>query len=604
MSTTTAAATPAATGGRRPASDPAAAGHFTHRQILVILSGLMLGMFLSALDQTIVSTSIRTIADDLHGLSVQAWVTTAYLITSTISTPLYGKLSDQYGRRPLFLAAISIFVLGSLACSFATSMYELAGFRAFQGLGAGGLMSLALTIIGDIVPARERAKYQGYFLAVFGSSSVLGPLIGGALAGQATILSITGWRWVFLVNVPIGVLALVVVARVLNLPHVPTKHHLDVAGALAITVGLVPLLVIAEQGRSWGWTSGGAMACYGVGAAGLVWLWLAERRAGDDALIPLRLFRNSVFSVTNAAGAIVGAGMLGGISVLPQYLQIVKGASPTKAGLLTLPLMLGLMTASVLSGTLTSRTGRYKFFPVVGSALMAVGLLLFHFRVGADTALWETSIYMAVFGFGLGNCMQTLTLAVQNAVPAKDMGAATASSTFFRQIGGTVGVAVFLSILFSTVGGRIGSAFQTIVPTPAFQAALRDPAVLANPANKPILAALHGGGGGIAGGVLQDSSFLQHADPRLARPFLVGFSSSMDTVFLIAAIVVIAAFVLILFMKEVPLRTQSGIEARASADAKTAGIPDAPAAAGRTYRRSRLARRDAELELQQPRSAG
>ena len=434
-------------------------------------------------------------------------------------------------------------------------------------------MSLALTIIGDIVPARERAKYQGYFLAVFGSSSVLGPVIGGALAGQANILSITGWRWVFLVNVPIGALALVVVARVLNLPHVPTKHHLDVAGALAITVGLVPLLVVAEQGRSWGWTSSGSMACYAVGAAGLGCLWLAERRAGEDALIPLRLFRNNVFSVTSAAGAIVGAGMLGGISVLPQYLQIVKGASPTKAGLLTLPLMLGLMTASVLSGTLTSRTGRYKIFPVVGSALMAVGLLLFHFRVGADTALWETSIYMAVFGFGLGNCMQTLTLAVQNAVPAKDMGVATASSTFFRQIGGTLGVAVFLSILFSTVGGRITSAFHTVVPTPAFQAALRDPAVLANPANKPILAALHGGGGGTAGGVLQDSSFLQHADPRLARPFLLGFSSSMDTVFLIAAFVVIAAFVLILFMKELPLRTQSGIEALAEEADPTTAVP-------------------------------
>jgi EmrB/QacA subfamily drug resistance transporter len=535
-----------------PVSQPAAASPFSHRKILLILSGLMLGMFLAALDQTIVSTSIRTIADDLYGLSVQAWVTTAYLITSTISTPLCGKLSDQYGRRPLFMAAISIFILGSLACSFATSMYGLAAFRAFQGLGAGGLMSLALTIIGDIVPPRQRAKYQGYFLAVFGSSNVLGPVIGGALAGQASILGLTGWRWVFLVNVPIGVVALAVVARVLNLPHTPTKQRLDLAGALAITVGLIPLLIIAEQGRTWGWTSGRALACYLVGAIGLGGFLLAERRAGDDALIPLRLFRNGVFSLTSVAGVIIGAGMFGGISVLPQYLQIVKGASPTEAGLLTLPLVLGLMIGSVLSGQLTSRTGRYKIFPVLGSAMMVIGMLLFHFRVDATTALWETDIYMAVFGFGLGNCMQTLTLAVQNAVPAKDMGVATASATFFRQLGGTLGVAVFLSILFSTVGGRIASAFQHITPTPAFQAALHDPAVLASPANKPILAAIRSGSGN--GGVLQDSSFLQHADPRLARPYLVGFSSSMDTVFLIAALVIAAAFVLLLFLKEAPRR--------------------------------------------------
>ncbi len=436
-------------------------------------------------------------------------------------------------------------------------------------------MSLALTIIGDIVPPRQRAKYQGYFLAVFGTSSVLGPVIGGALAGQASILGVTGWRWVFLVNVPIGILALVVVARVLILPHVPTKQHIDIAGALAISVGLVPLLLIAEQGRAWGWTSSGALRCYAVGVLGLGLFYVAERRAGDDALIPLRLFHNSVFSVTSAAGVIIGAGMFGGISVLPQYLQIVKGASPTKAGLLTLPLVLGLMIGSVLSGQLISRTGRYKIFPVAGSALVVVGLLLFHFRVGADTPLLETDAYMAVFGFGLGNCMQTLTLAVQNAVPARDNGVATASATFFRQMGSALGVAVFLSILFSTVGGRISGAFRTIVPTPAFQAALRDPAVLANPANKPIVAALQGGGGGQTGGVLQDSSFLQHADPRLARPFLVGFSSSMDTVFLVGAVLVGVAFLLILFMKEVPLRTQSGIEARAADEDRAAALPPA-----------------------------
>jgi len=225
----------------------------THKQIQTILIGLMAGMLLAALDQTIVSTSIRTIADDLHGLSAQAWVTTAYLITSTVTTPLYGKLSDIYGRRPMFITAISIFVFGSILCTFATSMYELAAFRAIQGIGAGGLFSMALAILADIAPPRERAKYQGYFLAVFGMSSVIGPLVGGFFAGTSTILGITGWRWVFLVNVPIGIAALLIVLRVLHIPHIRHDHRIDWWGAAALIIGLVPLLIVAEQGREWGW---------------------------------------------------------------------------------------------------------------------------------------------------------------------------------------------------------------------------------------------------------------------------------------------------------------------------------------------------------------
>jgi EmrB/QacA subfamily drug resistance transporter len=538
-------------------------GSLSHRQILFVFSGLMLGMFLAALDQTIVSTSIRTIADDLHGLDLQAWATTAYLITSTISTPLYGKLSDIYGRKPFFIAAITIFVVGSAACTFSTSMYMLAGFRAFQGLGAGGLMSLALAIIGDIVPPRERARYQGYFLAVFGTSSVLGPVVGGFLAGQSTILTIAGWRWVFLVNVPIGIIALAVVTKVLHIPHTRRDHRIDWWGALTITIGLVPLLIVAEQGQQWGWTSSRAWLCYGVGVAGLLLFVLAEALMRDDALIPLRLFRGGVFSLTSTINVIVGMGMFGGISVIPLYLQIVKGASPTKAGLLLLPMVLGIMIASVLSGQLTARTGRYKIFPVIGIALMVAGLLLLN-TINADTVLWRTDIWMFVFGFGLGFCMQTLIIAVQNAVPARDMGVATASATFFRQMGGTLGTAVFLSILFSTVGGKIAGAFAALVPSPSFQAALHDPAVLNNPVNAPVLAMLKtgGGGGGSGGQVLQDSSFIQHVDPRLARPFLVGFSDSMHPVFVTAAIVVAVAWVLVLFLREVPLRTQSGIQAR------------------------------------------
>jgi EmrB/QacA subfamily drug resistance transporter len=550
--------------GPRAATAPSAAGTFTHRQILVILSGLMLGMFLAALDQTIVSTAIRTIADDLQGLDVQAWVTTAYLITSTISTPLYGKLSDLFGRKPFFLFAIGIFTVGSVLCTISTSMYELAVFRAIQGLGAGGLMSLALTIIADIVPPRERARYQGLFVAVFGSSSVIGPLVGGAFAGAGSILGIDGWRWVFLINVPIAIAAFIVVARVLNLPHTRRDHRIDWPGAALLSIGLVPLLLVAEQGRDWGWGSGGAIACYLVGVAGLIAFVFVERLYGEDALLPLRLFRLSVFSVTSAVNVIVGMGMFGGIVVIPLYLQIVKGATPTESGLLMLPLVLGIMTGSVSSGQLTSRTGRYKIFPVLGTPLMAGALLLMHFRVDADTALWETDVYMAMFGLGLGFCMQTLIVAVQNAVPPRDIGISTGSATFFRSMGGTLGVAVFLSILFSTVGGKIADAFAAIAPTPDFQAALADPAVRANPANAVVLQLLQGGANSAsdAGGVLQDSSIIQQMDPRLARPFLVGFAGAMDTVFLVATIVIAVAFVLILFLKELPLRTQSALQAR------------------------------------------
>jgi MFS family permease len=253
---------------RAAAAAPDASGAFTHRQIMTILVGLLLGMFLAALDQTVVSTAIRTIADDLNGYDLQAWATTAFLITSTIATPLYGKLSDMYGRRPFFLFAITVFILGSLMCTFAWSMYSLAAFRAVQGIGAGGLMSMALAIIADIVPPRERSKYQGYFMAVFGSSSVLGPVIGGALSGQESILGVAGWRWIFLVNVPIGAIALVVVFRVLHLPHTRRDHRIDWPGALALITFLVPLLIVAEQGRTWGWADPKALACYVIGAVG------------------------------------------------------------------------------------------------------------------------------------------------------------------------------------------------------------------------------------------------------------------------------------------------------------------------------------------------
>jgi EmrB/QacA subfamily drug resistance transporter len=563
----------------RAAAHSPASGELSHRQIMTILSGLMAGMFLAALDQTIVATSIRTIADDLQGLSVQAWVTTAYLITATISTPLYGKLSDLYGRRPFFLAAISIFVLGSALSGFATSMTQLAAFRAFQGLGAGGLFSLALTIIGDIVPPRERAKYQGYFLAVFGTSSVLGPVIGGFLAGQDTILGVTGWRWVFLVNVPIGIFALLLVMRSLHLPHTRRDHRIDWPGALALIVGLVPLLLIAEQGRDWGWTSGAAIACYLIGALGIAAFIWDQSRYGDDALIPLRLFRGRTFGLGSLLNFILGMGMFGGLAALPLYLQIVKGVSPTKAGLLLIPLTFGIMGGSIISGQIISRTGRYKKFPIIGTGLLVVALAGLG-QIGVETPLGVTMLLSAVFGIGLGFNMQPLTLAVQNAVPPQDMGVATSSATFFRQMGGTLGTAVFLSLLFSTVGDRIAAAFRTDAATPAFQAALKDPQVLAAPTNRRVAAAITNGGG-LPKGALDDTSFLSKLDDRLARPFLEGFTSSMGLVFTTAAVVVLVAFVIVFFLPEEKLRTVSGIEARRQDDAAAAAALPGHDVAGR-----------------------
>ncbi|MFF5293520.1 MFS transporter [Paractinoplanes globisporus] len=538
-----------------------------HRQILEVLAGLMLGMFLAALDQTIVASAIRTIGDDLHGLSMQAWVTTAYLITATISTPLYGKLSDIYGRKRFFLAAITIFVLGSAACSFATSMYVLAGCRAVQGLGAGGLFSLALAIIADVVPARDRPRYQGYFLAVFGMSSVLGPVIGGFFAGADQILGIAGWRWVFLVNVPVGVVALFVVARRLRLPHRRRDHRIDWWGAATICVCLVPLLTVAEQGRAWGWGDRRSLICYAIAAFGLALFLLSEAIMGEEALIPLRFFGNPTFALTSAGGFVIGMGMFGGLALLPLYLQIVRGATPTESGLQLLPLTAGIVLGSLISGRLISRTGRYKPYPIAGAILMIAGLLMLA-SLGVDTPFGRTGMFMGIFGFGLGLVLQPITLAVQNAMAPSEIGVATSSATFFRQMGATAGTAIFLSILFGTVGDRIGAAYRDAH-------VLSDPAVTADPANRPLLAALHGGG--VSSSSLDDTSFLDHVSPALARPFQSGFSTAMDHIFLMAAVVLLVAWVLFLFLPQIPLRAQSAMAARESATPPTAARTSAPA---------------------------
>ncbi|HEX9040638.1 MAG TPA: MDR family MFS transporter [Trebonia sp.] len=531
-----------------------ASGELNHRQILTILSGLMLGMFLASLDQTIVSTAIKTIGNDLHDLSAQAWVTTAFLITSTIAAPLFGKLSDIYGRKRLFMLSIVIFVAGSALCGLAQSMYELAAFRAFQGIGAGGIMPLALAIIGDIIPPRQRARYQGYMMAVFASSSVLGPVLGGLLSGTNSFLGVSGWRWIFYINVPVAAVALVVVARVLRIDFVPKERRVDWPGAVALAVGLVPLLVVAEEGRVWGWASASAFACYLIGAAGLAAFTWIQHRMGDDALLPLRLFRSRTFAVASAQVTIIGMAMFGGMSVIPLYLQIVKGASPAASGLLLLPLVAGIMTASLVAGRVTARTGRYKIFPVIGSVLMVLGMAVMT-QIGADTPLWQTDVYMALFGIGLGMNMQSLVLAMQNAVPAKDMGVASASSTFFRSIGGTLGTAVFLSVLFSLAGTKVSGAYAAAQHDPAFQAAAR-----AHPGQLQALFSHLAGG-------LNDTSFLGGLARALSHPFYTGFSQAGDVVFAISAVLLVGAVVLSLCLKEVPLRLMSGNQARAHAEA-------------------------------------
>jgi EmrB/QacA subfamily drug resistance transporter len=549
----------------RPAASPSD-GELSHRQILTILSGLVMGMFLAALDQNIVSTAIKTIGNDLHDLKAQAWVTTAFLITTTIAAPLFGKLSDIYGRKRLFMLSIVIFTIGSALCGLATSMYELAGFRAFQGIGAGGIMPLAMAVIGDIIPPRERARYQGYMMAVFASASVLGPVLGGLLSGASDFLGVAGWRWIFYINVPLAAAALIVVARVLRLDHARRERRIDWWGSVMLAVGLVPLLVVAEQGQSWGWASVASFTCYVLGAAGLALFVVIQHRMGDDALLPLRLFRSPTFSVASGQVTIIGMAMFGGLAVIPLYLQIVKGASPTRSGLLLLPMVAGLMLASLGSGRLIARTGRYKVFPVVGSVLMVIGMGLL-VTVGADTPLGPTDIYMTVFGLGLGLNMQSLVLAMQNAVPAKDMGVASASSSFFRSVGGTLGTAIFLSILFSEAGTKIGQQYAKAATDPAYLAAAK-----ANPAQ---VTSLHQH---LSGG-LDDTSFLNGLARPLVHPFFVGFSSAGDVVFAVTAILLLAAVVLSACLKEVPLRQVSGNQARAQAEG-SAGASEVLAAHG------------------------
>lgn len=412
---------------------------YTHRQILLIMSGLMLGLLLASLDQTIVSTALTTISRDFRRIDLYSWVVTSYLLTSTASTPLYGKISDQFGRKRIFQSAIVIFLLGSALSGLSQNMYQLIIFRGVQGVGAGGLMTLAMAIIGDVIAPRERGRYQGYFGAVFGVSSVLGPLIGGFLVDQAS------WRWVFYVNLPIGAIALIVVNRVLRLDHAKRDSKVDVAGAALIVSGVSLFLVGVQNAGSAARITTWSAAFGLVGLLLIVLFGWWETKAAEP-IIPLKLFKNRVFTVANTVGFVTGSVMFGSLIFLPLYFQTVRGVSPTVSGLRMLPMMVGMLSTSVISGRLISRIGRYKWFVVSGTAVLA-GSIAVMTTITTTTSAWALAGMLLMVGIGLGLFMQVLILSVQNSIPYEYMGTGTASVTFFRTLGGATGAAVLGAIL-------------------------------------------------------------------------------------------------------------------------------------------------------------
>ncbi|MGA0112809.1 MAG: MDR family MFS transporter [Candidatus Nanopelagicaceae bacterium] len=515
----------------------------THREILIIMSSLMTGLLLAALDQTIVSTALKSIVEDFNGLNHYTWVVTAYLLTSTASTPLYGKISDLYGRRPVYQFSIIVFLIGSFLAGASTSMEQLIVTRAIQGIGAGGLMGLTFVIVGDIVSPRERGKYQGLFGAVWGISSVAGPLLGGFFSDSGSILGITGWRWIFYINLPFGILALVVTSMVLHIPKVKREHKIDFLGALLMVISVVALLIaLSVLGPENGWNDSRTVITLLAGVVFAVLFVIWELRA-KEPILPMNLFKNRTFTLTSIIGFIIGAGMFGAIVMLPLYLQIIQGNSATDAGLRLIPLMIGILSFTVTSGRLITKTGRYKKYPVSGTLLMAFGVYLMS-TAHVSTPYWQIAIFAVIIGGGLGLCMQTIVIAVQNAVEFKDLGIATSSNTFFRSLGGAFGTAIFGTIL----SNRVAENLQTQL----------------------------GGSTAVEPGILEtltsNTSMIATLPAEIQAKVLEAFADSFQVVFLSAFPVVALAFFFAIALEEKPLQdSQSHASARQDAAGEALG---------------------------------
>ncbi|MBL3668288.1 MFS transporter [Streptomyces sp. M2CJ-2] len=436
-----------------PPSSAAGPPEQAAKNLVVSIGALLLGLLLAALDQTIVATALPTIVSELGGLEHLSWVVTAYLLASTAATPLWGKLGDQYGRKRLFQLAILIFLLGSALCGAAQDMSQLIAFRALQGLGGGGLVVLSMAIVGDLVPPRERGKYQGMFGAVFGTTSVLGPLLGGLFTEHLS------WRWVFYVNLPLGVVALAVIATVLHIPRRSTRHVIDYLGTFLIaSVATCLVLVASLGGTTWGWGSPQIVVLAVLGVV-LAAVFVAVERRAAEPVLPLELFRIRTFTLSVVISFIIGFAMFGALTYLPAFLQMVHGVSPTMSGVHMLPMVVGTLSASTASGQIVSRTGRWKVFPIAGTAVTTVGLLLLH-QLDEHSSTAVMSAFFLVFGLGLGLVMQVLVLIVQNAVSYQNLGVATSGSTFFRSIGASFGVAVYGTIFASGLEDRLTDAFR------------------------------------------------------------------------------------------------------------------------------------------------